>query len=141
MQLVLARNRSFGSWLLRTLMWSQWSHSAIYDPFTNQVWDSTWLQGGVRRHHYETWKQNYPFAEFHDAGVLDFEGAREWLDAQVGKGYDWTALLSFVVHRNWQEDDKWFCSELTEMARDLFGKPRFRTSASRVTPQHQAMLL
>lgn len=32
--------------------------------------------------------------------------------SQLGKPYDRTAICAFVVGRNWQEDDSWFCSEL-----------------------------
>lgn len=41
-----------------------------------------------------------------------------WLFDQIGKGYDTSALPAFLVpdwikfRRNWQERDKWFCSEL-----------------------------
>ena len=31
---------------------------------------------------------------------------------QVGKPYDSTAIVAFVLDRNWREDDSWFCSEL-----------------------------
>lgn len=36
----------------------------------------------------------------------------ELAHAQIGKPYDRTAIVGFVVGRDWREDDSWFCSEL-----------------------------
>ena len=39
-----------------------------------------------------------------------------FLEAQVGKPYDKTAILAFALARDWQEPDSWFCSELAAAA-------------------------
>lgn len=31
---------------------------------------------------------------------------------QLGKPYDYAGISGFIINRDWQEDDKWFCSEL-----------------------------
>src|ERR1041385_1977448 len=37
----------------------------------------------------------------------------ELLKSQIGKPYDWWAVVSFAVgDRDWQTEDNWFCSEL-----------------------------
>ena len=36
--------------------------------------------------------------------------------AQIGLPYDMTAILGFVVNRNWQRSGSWFCSELVMAA-------------------------
>lgn len=36
-----------------------------------------------------------------------------FLHEQLGKPYDETAIVAFVMGRNWEEDDSWFCSELS----------------------------
>lgn len=137
MYLVLCTNNSIGARLLRFIMWSSYSHAAILDK--GVVTDSTFWQGGVKFHDADDFFEHYPI---HELRVIELDEvpAREWLIEQLGKKYDWTALLSWVVRRNWQEDDSWFCSELCEAMISLFGKPRFRASASRVTPRHQEML-
>ena len=137
MKLILCTKPGLSSAFLRLVMWSKWSHSAILDG--GLVYDSTLWQGGVRVHTSEAFFEHYPTYEPRDIEV-DEPRASYWLTAQIGKGYDWTALLSFVVQRDWQEDDKWFCSELTEAMISKFGKPRFRASAQRITPRHQEML-
>ena len=61
--------------------------------------------------------------------------------SQVGKPYDPTALFGLLMHRDWQEEDRWFCSELVAWAFAQGGSPLFRAEAlHRVTPQLLWML-
>jgi uncharacterized protein YycO len=143
MYLILCTNRkNVFAWLLRFLMWSKWSHSAIFDQRRGVVYDSTFFGGGVRV---------TPSREFFERHVINeqrhvhvptskLHEARYWLDLQVGKPYDWTALLSWVVRRDWQQEDAWFCSELSETFRTLYSRPIFRAEMSRITPRHQDMV-
>jgi uncharacterized protein YycO len=137
MMLVLCTNNSIGARLLRFVMWSKYSHAAILDG--NVVTDATFWQGGVKSHSAQDFFAHYTTYELREIDVHE-AAAREWLIEQLGKKYDWTALLSWVVRRNWQEEDSWFCSELCEAMISLFGKPRFRECVSRISPRHQEML-
>lgn len=50
-------------------------------------------------------------------------------------------LLGLLMHRDWQEEDRWFCSELVAWAFTQGGSPLFRREAMhRITPQHLWML-
>ncbi|KAG0188260.1 hypothetical protein DFQ28_005152 [Apophysomyces sp. BC1034] len=61
--------------------------------------------------------------------------------SQIGKPYDYTAILGLGLRRDWQQDDAWFCSESVAWAFDSAGHPLFRPdSLRRVTPQHLWML-
>lgn len=141
MKLVLcARPWAIGSVLLRAIMWSKWSHSAIYDPSTQQVYHAT-LWRGVHKTPAAEFFGLYTSIKFQEIRVLHYDDAVSWLELQVGKKYDWTALLSWVVRREWDEPDSWFCSELTEAFRTLFERRRFSVRASRITPQHQDMVI
>lgn len=142
-QIVLCKNRSLGSLFLRFVMWSRWSHSALYDAEQGVVYDSTLLQGGVKARPADQFFAHYTSFEFRDLEVSDENAqiARNWLAAQVGKRYDWTALVGFLFHRDWQEPDSWFCSELTETFRATFSQPRLRLGLWRVTPHHQDILV
>lgn len=133
-----------GSYLLRAAMWSRYSHSALYDDETGFVYDSTLLQGGVRRHtkaefdkHYRPDWQELREVPVVASVVLD---ARKWLEEQVGKDYDWTALVGFLVRRDWSEESDWFCSEMTEAFRSLFSQRRFLMDLWRITPHHQYII-
>lgn len=89
------------------------------------------FSGGVqaRAHDYDAGKFDQELfltiktTEAQEAAFYDF------LRAQVGKKYDWRAIVSFFGSRDWQEPDSWFCSEL--MAAGL--------SACGFFPQHMAV--
>lgn len=53
---------------------------------------------------------------------------------QVGKKYDWWALVGNLFRRNWQETNKWFCSELVAYVFEQIGYPLVRDKLNRVTP-------
>lgn len=57
--------------------------------------------------------------------------------AQVGKSYDLTALLGILAHRDWREDDSWFCSELVAAAFEAGDEPLLNPHAklNRITPE------
>lgn len=144
MKLVLCTQpRNPGAWALRFLMWSMWSHSAIWDDEMGVVYDTTLWGGGCKAHTEADFFKKYVRHEVRPIEVQAsrVDDARQWLKDQLGKGYDWTALLSWVVRRDWSKPDRWFCSEHSETFRTLFEKARFRGSASRITPQHQEITL
>lgn len=138
------REGSVGALLLRRYMNCPFSHSAIIDHRTGIVYDSTLSHGGVRRWDVDDFFSMYPV---HEIRPLDVPAENElaadlWLQAQVGKPYDWTALAGIFFRRDWSEDDSWFCSELSETFRYLFAATRkFRITGKRwaavITPQHQ----
>lgn len=139
MKLVLCTHSGIAAWFLRFVMWSKYSHSAIFDG--GVVTDSTFWQGGVKANSADAFFKKYTVCEFREIAIENERAARYWLMQQEGKPYDWTALLSWVVRRDWSKDDAWFCSELTETLIDKFSTPRFRAEAKRITPAHQAMVL
>lgn len=51
------------------------------------------------------------------------------------KPYDLSAIACFALHRDWQEQDSWFCSELVAGCLEQGGTKLFK-DAYRVTPQH-----
>ena len=76
-----------------------------------------------------------------DFPVRDPEAVIRAARSQVGKPYDLTALFGLLMHRDWQEDDSWFCSELVAWAFAQGGAPLFRADAMhRVTPHHLWMI-
>lgn len=51
-----------------------------------------------------------PLSLFQAGSYYDF------LKDQLGKPYDTTAIVGMLLHRNWREDNEWFCSELVAAA-------------------------
>lgn len=41
-----------------------------------------------------------------------WDAALRFAAAQVGKGYDWWAIVRFISRRHMPDNDRWFCSEL-----------------------------
>lgn len=137
MKLLFCTSRKPLAFLIRAVTWSQFSHVAIIDG--DEVIEAAWPR--VRRSKLLDVLKTHPvyrIAHFNtpdDVAVLD--AAR----SQIGKPYDATALIGLLFRRDWQESDRWFCSELVAWAFDKAGFPLFRPETlHRVTPQHLWML-
>lgn len=121
------------SWVIRAGSWSKWSHVAIIDG--DDVIEAVAIDGVVvtpladRKASDPTWQiVTLPCAK-PDAVI---SAAR----SQLGKPYDYTGVLGIGLHRDWQQTNRWFCSELVAWAFEQGGSPLFRAGASRrVTPQ------
>lgn len=126
------------SWMIRACTWSHWSHVAIVDG--EDVIESIAFKGVVvsklsdRQKHDPRWVVvELPCDD--PAAVI--AAAR----SQIGKPYDYTAVVGLGFHRVWKDADSWFCSELVAWAFDHAGHPLFRANTlGRVTPQHLWML-
>lgn len=126
-----------GAVLIRSVTWSKYSHVALVDG--DDVIEAVWHSVRVA-----------PLAEViaaHSAHVivdLPCRSPDEVIKAarsQVGKPYDISALFGLLMHRDWQDEDRWFCSELVAWAFSQGGSPLFRREAMhRITPQHLWML-
>lgn len=137
MRVLFCTSKLPGAVLIRAVTWSQWSHVALVDG--NEVIEATWPAVRVA-----------PLAEViakhSDHVIVDLpcHAKAEVIKAgrsQVGKPYDLTALFGLLMHRDWQELDRWFCSELVAWAFAQGGSPLFRPEAThRITPQHLWML-
>ena len=123
--------------MIRAITWSPWSHVAIIDG--SEVIEAVYpqvriasLAETIARH------SAHAISEFPCA---DPDAAIKAARSQVGKPYDLTALFGMALHRDWQEDDSWFCSELVAWSIAQGGTSLFRVDAlRRVTPQHLWML-
>ncbi len=57
-----------------------------------------------------------------------------FLNAQLGKPYDWKSIVGFVIDRNWRDTDAWFCSELVAAALENAKILNIVSQANRITP-------
>jgi uncharacterized protein YycO len=78
----------------------------------DEVTHSAWMQGGVLRHDVPTFLAGRVIVAEVPLTLPNPEAADTWLAQQVLKPYDLTALLGFLMWRDWSHDDKWYCSEL-----------------------------
>ncbi len=137
MKLVFCNSNMIGSWIIRKLTFSRWSHVAIVDGGT--VIEAVWPR--VRRvplAHVIKTHRDHEFAEIDvelESVALSFAGS------QIGKRYDWRALFGLITPtRDWERPEQWDCAELVSAAINAGARrPIFRDKA-RVTPQMTYLL-
>jgi uncharacterized protein YycO len=105
--LQFSTEKGIGSLIIRRMTWSEYSHVDIVMPNGDLL--GARANGGVQIR-----KPGYgKFTKVHHEVAVDApDSVYEFAKSQVGKPYDWKAILNFGLERNWQEDDSWFCSEL-----------------------------
>lgn len=94
----------------------------------------------IRPPGYEAWKARIVF----DIPATDAQGLlfHDFLTAQIGKPYDRSVILAFILGRNWREKDSWICSELIAAALEYARiVPPLYLVASRITPVALALLV
>ena len=117
---------------IKAVTWSDWSHVGIM--FGGDLVDSRYKDGGVTLTDYLTRVSQYKRIQILEVPI---PAAKVWpyVTSQIGKPYDVSAVLGIPFRRDWQEDDKWFCSELVAWAFGAAGHPLIYKQHGRVTPQ------
>lgn len=131
-RVVFSRNHKIGSLILRTFLWSGWSHCAIVDG--DEVIEAV-AGVGVRVRPLESL-----IAQSSKLEVLDFPARNPAAviaaaRRQIGAPYDWGGVLGLGFRRRWHDHDAWFCSELVAAAFADAGEPVARVDAWRITPR------
>ncbi len=67
-------------------------------------------------------------------------GFERFLREQIGKPYDLNGIYSFMINRDWREDDSWYCSELMAAGLEKCGLLRYPLYTKQVTPQNLLLL-
>ena len=111
------------AWGISKFQWgSPYTHIAIApnpkrDPL--MCWEA--VSGGVKYHEWEPLKAGYDLF-YVPCTKEQLLNAMLFLKAQEGKGYDYMGLFGFLWRSNkWQNDSKWFCSELAAAAMERGG--------------------
>ena len=74
-------------------------------------------------------------------GDEQYASTMRFLNAQLGKPYDFREIIGIGLNRNWRETDSWICSELwaaTMEAGNLIGQ--IASSINLITPQDCLLL-
>jgi uncharacterized protein YycO len=133
LHLIFSRRRSLGSWLIRVFCWSRWSHVSIVYHGDDLI-DATLTHRGVRMRRVADLLREASAVEWVQVDVPDEAAALDWLAKQLGRRYDWTAVVGFIFRAGWADPGKWFCSELAAAAIQKGGRKLLREELSRVTP-------
>lgn len=134
--LTLAFSRSFtlGAPLIRTAdRWGRWSHCGLVTPDSGHVLEARAFHG-VTKTPYEEFADRATHLEMVVLDVSDSEAALEWAEAQVGKGYDYAAILGNLFREPWQSDDRHHCAEYVAKAVLRGGRRLFRVEPWKLSP-------
>lgn len=138
-QLLFTKKMNLGSWIIRAGTMSPWSHVGVLY--------GDWLIESVAKHGVRPVKvqQAMREADSYAIGEIPSKATQSQVfhacASQCGKGYDYLAVLGMPFWRDWQEDDKWFCSELVEWGFMVNHANNFPESKlHRVTPRDLWML-
>ena len=117
-----------GSWLIQKATWSPFSH--VDFVLNNGKLLGARGVGGVQirqAQHFDT------VARFNiDAPETVLDLAK----SQIGKPYDWAAIMGMVARHDWQDKNAWFCSELIAWCFQQAGFPLLRSQQlQRITPR------
>lgn len=109
MKFIYVRATNIFSLGIRALEGGAASHVGIVDG-DHVIEASFWH--GVRRVPREKFLEHYTVVDEIEFSVPDEAVGIEWAHRQLGKPYDVTGVLGFLLWRNWSSDNRWYCSEL-----------------------------
>jgi hypothetical protein len=107
---------SLGSLLIRWFDHGQWSHVDTVMPdgsllgARNDVIDG--IPAGVQIRPVTYLGTNPRFKVGIPADTVQTQAYYAFVQSQIGKPYDQTAIAAFVAGRDWNDTSAWFCSEL-----------------------------
>lgn len=131
LRLLFGRSHSIGSLIVRVGTASVWGHVGVLTDDGTVIEARAW-QGVVER----------PFDEvvagmsYHHIAPVECprpEAGIAWARTQIGRPYDWAGVFAIPVRRQWDREDRWFCSEFVEAAIANAGRRRWR-HPWRITP-------
>ncbi len=115
---------------------SHYSHAALLIPGTNRVIESYPFKG-VRERELtaKDWERVHAY-EITGMTPLQWQGAIQFCQSQLGKGYDWRNVFRFVSRVPARENDRWFCSEIAFRAIEKTFRRILNMEAHYVNPGH-----
>jgi uncharacterized protein YycO len=107
--ILLFRGRGLISSLIRWQTRGEYSHAALLMPDGRII--ESWQGDGVRIKTLADWVGVDAYTV---VGMTDeqWERAFEFARSQLGRGYDYWAIVRFISRDKMPENERWFCSEL-----------------------------
>lgn len=134
----LVSGKGISSGIIKLGTFSKWSHVDLLTP--DGAYLGARLDGGVlaRNPGYDGRNDD---VQFRHVSLSAAQEDRLWNFAysQIGKPYDFSAILGIAFRRDWREDDAWFCSELVAAAFEHAGRPLLLGELNRITPRDISM--
>lgn len=137
MKIVFTSGQGITGAFIRWYTWSWAAHTAVQLDDGSLI-DAT-PSAGVSRHAGVSGSRVRSFSVVYpDAATQKTVEARvaQFLYAQLGKPYDWSAILGMGLRRDWHDPGQWFCYELVAAAWEDSGFPLLRAPhVNRLTPR------
>lgn len=131
--LLFSNRKNIGSYAIRGMTWGIWSHVAVIDG--DKVIEAIAFHG-VREISLKEALDNADHFEIVNLPCKDPLKVISLIRSQIGRPYDYMALLGFLARRDWGHSGAWFCSELIAWAFQQAGEPLFREGIMyRVAPE------
>jgi hypothetical protein len=131
-RVIFSRRRNIGSVLLRTYLWSAWSHCGIIDG--DEVVEAV-MSKGVSTRTLDEFKAAASAWEIVEIPAADPAAVIAAARGRIGNGYDWLGVLALLLRIDIQRTVLDFCSELIAWSFKAGGTPLFRIEACRITPR------
>jgi hypothetical protein len=134
-RLIFSTNNIIGSILVRFGTRSHFSHVDYILPDGVSIIGARAFKGVVQETLEERIARSTHYAIYEFDG--DAQAIAEQLRPQLGKRYDWLGCMGIAAHRDWRQDDAWFCSELVEYAAERAGSPllNHELKLNRISPE------
>lgn len=130
-KILFAKSNSIGGLIVRLATMSNRNHVAIQvDQF---IYEAS-SRYGVTKITEETFYQEWDVKEVIELEVPNVSKLKQFLEAQLGKPYDWRAIIAMPLQIDWHRKDAWFCSELVAKALHHSGLI-FQVKHNRITPR------
>lgn len=132
-RILATTQRSLFSKLIRFGTWSKYSHVDIILGDGQHVIGATALEGVRVEYVHEMKRKSSAWAIYEFDCKLDRE-LQQLAISQLGKGYDYLAIIGFIFRKKWQKETRWFCSELVAWVAEQLGCPLLTGPHHRITP-------
>lgn len=134
-KVIFGRGPSLISKIILFVTRSNWSHIAYIDQDTGYLIEAAGGVG-VRINTYERFCQRYARTLVAEIPVHDAKLFHNTMVSAIGLEYDFYAIMGILFRRDWDNADKWTCSELIAHASSLFRQDRL----FRITQEHLYMI-
>lgn len=128
---LFTRSKGIGGWFIRLVLMSHHNHVGV--QIDGNVYEAKFFGGVTKKSITQFYEENNIKLEL-SLAVENKETVKEFLEAQLGKPYDWLAILAIPLRRDWHKKDSWMCSELAAQVLIEDGK-QMPIESSRITPR------
>ena len=132
---VYSRSRTVSSFLIRAIDgMGPWSHCAGLLEDGEHVIEAVAFKGGVVITPLADLIRRSSEVELVRRWVPDKAAGDAWARSTVGRPYDWLGAAGVRWGRDWEREDKFFCSEHDVLWRKHAGAPSYRPGTRGVSP-------